>query len=80
VILSPSIDSLQRAQRQLGERIQALREKKGFSQKQLSKECGIGLTKLKLLEAGETETCLFTVITLADKLGTSVEHLLREIE
>jgi DNA-binding XRE family transcriptional regulator len=55
VILSPSISKLQNAQRQFGQRIQTQREHKGISQEQLSKDCGITLTNLKLLESGEAE-------------------------
>jgi transcriptional regulator with XRE-family HTH domain len=70
----------QHAQKELGRRIQALRESSGLTQAQLNKDCGITVTKLKLIEAGEAEARLFTVITLAEKLGTTVEDLLRGIE
>jgi DNA-binding XRE family transcriptional regulator len=80
VILSPSISKLQNAQRQFGQRIQTQREHKGISQEQLSKDCGITLTNLKLLESGEAEARLFTVISIAEVLGTTVEDLLRGIE
>lgn len=73
-------DRVQQAQKELGKRIQALRESKGLTQTQLSTDCGITVTKLKLLEAGEAEARLFTVISLAEVLGTTVDNLLRGIE
>lgn len=52
----------------------------GLSHEQLSKECGITVTKLKMIEAGQAEPRLFTVISLAEKLRTRAEELLKEIE
>jgi DNA-binding XRE family transcriptional regulator len=68
------------ARKKFGRKIQALREQAGLTHDALSKECGITITKLKMIESGEAEPRLFTIISLAEKLQTTSEDLLKEIE
>lgn len=66
--------------KKFGQKIQILREQLNLSQDQLSKECGITVTKLRMIEAGQAEPRLFTVISLAETLRTTADELLKEIE
>ena len=68
------------SRKKLGQKIQTLREQFALTQEQLSKECGMTVTKLKMIEAGQADPRLFTVISLAEKLKTTTEDLLKEIE
>ena len=68
------------ARKKFGRKIQALREQATLTHEDLSKECGITVTKLKMIESGEAEPRLFTIISLAEKLRTTAEDLLKEIE
>ena len=70
----------ERARKKFGRKIQALREQAGLTHEDLSKECGITITKLKMIESGEAEPRLFTINSLAEKLQTTAEDLLKEIE
>jgi len=38
------------------------------------------MTRLKLIEAGQADIRLFTIIALAENLKTTAEDLLKEIE
>ena len=68
------------ARKKLGSKIQALREQVGLTQQDLSKECGITITKLRMIEAGQDEPRLFTIISLAEALHTTAEDLFKEIK
>ena len=67
------------AKRTFGETIQRLRQQSGLSQEQLGHDSGITATEVKEIEAGRVDTKLFTIIRLANRLGTTVEELLRGI-
>lgn len=67
------------AQRKFGATIQRLREQSHLSQDQLGHDSGITVTELKEIEAGRVDTTLFTIIRLANRLGATVEELLRGI-
>ncbi|HEY6352531.1 MAG TPA: helix-turn-helix transcriptional regulator [Candidatus Angelobacter sp.] len=68
------------ARKKFGRKIQALRKQAGLTHEDLSKECGTTITKLKMIECGEAEPRLFTIIGLAERLQTTAEDLLKEIE
>ncbi len=68
------------SRKKFGQKIQALREQLGLSHEQVSQECGLTMTRLKLIEAGQADIRLFTIIALAEKLKTTTEDLLKEIE
>jgi len=68
----------ERARKKFGRKIQALRQQARLSHEDLSKESGITITKLKMIESGEAEPRLFTVISLAERLQTAAEELLEE--
>lgn len=68
------------ARRKFGRKIQALRQQAGLTLEDLSKQCGITTTRLKMIEAGQEEPRLFTIISLAEKLRTTADDLLKEIE
>jgi len=68
------------ARKKFGRKIQALRQQAGLSREDLSKESGITITKLKMIEAREAEPGLFTIISFAEKLQTTAENLLKEME
>lgn len=74
---SPSV--AEEAKRTFGATIQRLREQSHLSQEQLGQASGITATELKEIEAGRADTTLFTIIRLANRLGTTVEELLRGI-
>jgi len=67
------------AQRKFGATLQRLRQQSGLSQEQLGHDSGITATEMKEIEAGRADTKIFTIIRLANRLGTTVEELLRGI-
>jgi len=67
------------AKKKFGETVQKLRQQSGLSQDQLGHDSGITATELKEIEAGGGDTKLLTIIRLANRLGTTVEELLRGI-
>lgn len=74
---SPSV--VEEARRKFGATIHRLREQSGLSQEQLGRDSGIATIEIKEIEAGGMDPTLFTIILLADRLGTTVEDLLRGI-
>lgn len=73
----PSV--VEEAKKTFGETIQRLRQQSGLSQDQLGHDSGITATEMKEMEAGRLDTKLFTIIRLANRLGATVEELLRGI-
>lgn len=67
------------AQRTFGATVQRLREQSGLSQDQLGRDSGMTPAEMKEIEEGRGDTTLFTIIRLANRLGTTVEELLRGI-
>ena len=59
-----------------GERVRALREKKGFSQLAFSEHCGIENSHLSRLEAGKREPGLYMLEFIAKGLKMTVSELL----
>lgn len=65
--------------RTLAARVRALREERGWSPERLSKEAGIQLTTLARLEGGGAiQPGFFTVGSLANALGVSLDELFRQ--
>ena len=52
-----------------------IREKKGYSQSQLSKYSGLDLTTIQDIETGKTEPELVVLLTIADTLEVDVKDL-----
>lgn len=65
----------------IGHRLQALRKKRGFSQRQLAQKSGLSQTYLSLLESGARDVRDLrrpSAIALATALGVSFDELQRE--
>lgn len=62
--------------RQLGNHIRMLREKKGFSQEQLSFECRLHRTYIGDVERGERNIAIINLNKIAIALGVSLSELL----
>lgn len=62
--------------RNLGIKIQKLREEKELDQKAFAFECEIGRTQLHMIENGKTNPRLLTLIKIANGLEISVHELL----
>ena len=67
------------AKRTFGATVQRLRQQSGLSQEQLGHDSGITATEMNEIEAGRADTKILTIIRLANRLGTTVEELLRGI-
>ena len=52
-----------------------IREKKGYTQSQLSKYSGLDLTTIQDIETGKTEPELVVLLTIADTLEVDVKDL-----
>lgn len=63
-------------QRQVGERIRAVRKEKGLSQEALAHELDLHRTYVGALERGERNPSLQVVSRLAAQLGVSTDYLL----
>ena len=61
---------------QVGQRIQQLREEKGWSQRELAALLCASLTRISRYEAGEREVPLRTLMRLAQIFGVPVDFLL----
>ena len=61
----------------LGKRVQKLREQAGLDQKQFAFEAGISRTQLHMIEKGETNPRLRTMLKIAAYLGVELHELLR---
>ena len=60
----------------LGERIKALRERKGWSQSELARQCDIAQATISRLESGDLKDVQTAVAKrLARALGVSIDHL-----
>lgn len=59
----------------LGQRIIALREKKGWSQSDLARACGKDRQAIEKIENGKVNPTLFSLVEIADALQVSLSHL-----
>ena len=63
----------------LGKKIQILRQKKGFTQKEFCKKTGIPYSTLSKLEAGiNKEPTLKTLKIISKHLGISIDDLIKK--
>jgi transcriptional regulator with XRE-family HTH domain len=58
------------------DRLKALRELHGLSQRELSRQCGLGLTAIGFYERGDAEPTAKHLKAIAAKLGVSADYLL----
>ena len=66
---------MQQIQRQLGERIRKLRQKKGWSQEEFAGISGLHRTYIGAVERGEKNLTVSTMHTLAKTLNTTIARL-----
>ena len=71
---------MQPIQKQVGERVRVLREKKGISQEALASVCNLHRTYIGLIERGERNLSLVTVEKIAEGLGVQVSELFAGVE
>lgn len=64
----------------LPERLRALREKRGMTQRELADAIGVSRQAIGFYESGEREPDLTTIQKLAHALGTSVSYLVGETD
>lgn len=64
---------------QFGQRIRALREKRGWTQVYLAQHSGLGSVYISQLEHGKKEPGLRTLKTLADSFEMTIPQLLRHV-
>jgi len=77
---SPDPHSRQAATRRFGKNLRRVREGRGWSQEALAEHCGIHRTEASLLERGQREPELGTLVKLADALEIPVAVLCEGIE
>jgi Zn-dependent peptidase ImmA (M78 family)/transcriptional regulator with XRE-family HTH domain len=64
----------------VSKRVRSLRERMGWSQSELARRAGIGVSTLSDIESGRSAPRLDTVVALANALGVPLETLLRATE
>ena len=69
-----------KALKKLGKRIRALRTKKGLTQVQLARGCGISALQLERIETGRVNLALSSLVRLARKLHITMGETLRGIK
>jgi len=70
---------MQQIQRQLGDRIRKLRQKKGWSQEEFAAISGLHRTYVGAVERGEKNLTISSIHTLAKTLGTTISALFQRI-
>jgi transcriptional regulator with XRE-family HTH domain len=58
------------------DRLIALREKQGWSQRELARRCGFAASLLRNYESGESDPSSTYLQAIADQLGVSTDYLL----
>lgn len=58
------------------DRLQSLREERGWSQRELSRICGLGDAQISKYERGETDLTAVHLKSIAEKLEVSTDYLL----
>lgn len=61
----------------LGANIKLLREKKGWTQAELAKECEVSRPRIAEIESGKFNPSVETVENIANKLGVRISRLFR---
>jgi len=59
----------------LGERVQELRKKKGWSQEEFAAQCGLHRTYMGAIERGERNVAVINLRKISDALGMKVGEL-----
>jgi len=57
------------------ERLRSIREKRGFSQRELARLCGLGEVMVHRYESGTTDPSTRYLTIIAEKLGISTDYL-----
>lgn len=63
--------------KQIGERIRALREQRGWIQRDLAETADLPVRTIGRIERGEVDVRISTLEKVARALGTSASHLLK---
>jgi transcriptional regulator with XRE-family HTH domain len=67
-------------QKSLGQRIRALRNKKGWSQEYLSERCNLYSSHMGQIERGESNVTLSTLLAIARALDTTVSEIFEGLD
>jgi transcriptional regulator with XRE-family HTH domain len=67
-------------QRSLGQRIRALRTKKGWSQEYLSERCNLYSSHVGQIERGESNVTLSTLLAIARAFDTTVSEMFEGLD
>lgn len=65
---------------EIGARLRAHRERSDLSQEALAERAGVHRTYVGLIERGEVNSTIATLLTLTDALNTTLSTLLQDIE
>lgn len=60
---------------QLGYNIKTIRESKGISQQQLAAECNFEKSNMSRIEAGNTNTTIYTLYKTASAMNINIKEL-----
>jgi len=60
----------------VGERLRDIRQKRGFSQRELAKRCGLGENALYIYENNKGDPNLDSLMSIANELRVSTDYLL----
>ncbi|MCU1304988.1 MAG: Helix-turn-helix domain [Candidatus Sulfotelmatobacter sp.] len=71
-------EAVRRAQRIVGMNIRSEREAQKITQKDLAQRCEISSVEMGLIECGERDITVATVLHIAEQLGVSVYILTRD--
>jgi transcriptional regulator with XRE-family HTH domain len=77
---SPDPHSRQAVTQRFGENLRRAREGRGWSQETLAEHCGIHRTEASLLDRGQREPELGTLVKLADALEVPMAELCEGVE
>jgi transcriptional regulator with XRE-family HTH domain len=58
------------------DRLKAWREKRGWSQRELARLCGLGIAQVSKYENGHTDPSASVLKTISSQLGVSADYLL----
>jgi len=62
--------------KKFGKKVKKLKERKGWTQEELAKRCGLHRTYIGGIERGERNVSLINMKRIADALGVSVKTLI----
>lgn len=67
-----------RTKEELGRQLAVLRQRAGYTQRQLAEAIGIDASALSRIEAGQRSIAIEELVQASDFLGVSIDALLRE--